>query len=90
MLPQYRDEDEDGRDEDERKSNLRHRSRGEGLDVDIGACALVPFLVPSREGREQDEREEGQDDGDNEEVGEDDGIFERRCDPYEVERVLVD
>jgi hypothetical protein len=89
VLPQHGDKDEDGRDEDEGKSDLRHRSRREGLDVDIGACGLVCLLVPPRKGRKQDECEEGEDDGDDEEVRENDGVLEGCCDPHKVERVLI-
>ena len=69
---------------------MRYGSRWEGLDVDIRACALIPLLVPSREGGKQDEGEEGENDGDDEKVGEDDGVLESCCDPDEVERVLID
>lgn len=89
MLPQYGDKDEDGGDEDEGKGDLRNRSRWERLDVDIRACTLIPLLVPSWEGCEQDEGEEGKNQGDDQEIGEDDGVFEGCCDPDKVERVLV-
>jgi hypothetical protein len=90
MLPEDGDEDEDGRDEDERERYLRDGSGREGLDVDVGSGALVALLVPAREGGQQDEGEEGEDDGDDEQVGEDDGVLESRRDPHQIERVLVD
>ena len=46
--------------------------------------------MPTREGCQEHESEEGQDDSDNEEVGEDDGVLERCCYPHEVEWILVD
>jgi hypothetical protein len=43
---------------------LRDGSRGERLDVDIGAGASVALLMPSREGGEKEESDESEDDGD--------------------------
>ena len=89
MLPQHGNEDENGRDEDEGESDLRDGPRREGLDIDIRAGALIPLLVPSREGGEENECEEGEDNGDDEQVWEDDGVLERGGNPNKVERVLV-
>lgn len=63
VLPQNGDEDEDGGDEDDGESNLGDGTGGEGLDVALGAFAVLLF-VPSGEGREEDEANEGKDDGD--------------------------
>lgn len=46
--------------------------------------------MPARERGEEQERQECQDYGDDEEVGKDDGVLERRRYPYQVQRVLVD
>lgn len=51
---------------------------------------LIALLVPAGEGGEENEGEECEDDGNDEEIGEDDGVLEGCCDPHEVERVLVD
>ena len=45
--------------------------------------------MPSGEGGKQDECEEGEDDGDNEQVRENNGILEGSSNPDEVQRVLV-
>lgn len=63
VLPQDRDEHEDGRDEDQRQSHLRDGPRGEGLDVDVGAGAGVALFVPAGEGGEEEECDESEDDG---------------------------
>ena len=89
MLPQDRDEDEDGGNEDEGKCDLRDGPGGERLDVNLGACLPVALLVPAWKCRKQNKTEEGKNDGDDEEVGEDDGILESRRYPDQVERVLV-
>jgi hypothetical protein len=64
VLPQDGDEHEDGGDEDEGEGDLADKPRGEGLDVDVGAGDFVVLVVPAGEGGEEDEREEGEDDGD--------------------------
>lgn len=46
--------------------------------------------MPAGEGREENEGEECEDDGDDEEVREHDGVFEGRGHPHKVEGVLVD
>lgn len=46
--------------------------------------------MPSGEGGKEDECEEGEDNGDNEQVGEDNGVLERSSHPDEVQWVLVD
>lgn len=89
MLPEDGHEDEDGGDEDECECDLRYGSRREGLDVDLGAGALIAFLVPAREGCEEDKAEECEDDGDNEQVREDDGVLEGGCDPDQIQGILV-
>ena len=63
VLPQHRHQHEDARHEDEGERDLRHGPRGEGLDVALGS-PLVDLLVPAGKGREQDEADEGEDDGD--------------------------
>lgn len=57
MLPQDRDEREDGGDEDEGQRDLGDGARGEGLDFAVGA-GFVDFFVPAREGGEEQEAEE--------------------------------
>jgi hypothetical protein len=57
---------------------------------DVGSCSLVALLVPARECCQKNEGEEGEDDGNDEEVGEYNGVLESCGDPYEVERILVD
>lgn len=46
--------------------------------------------MPSGESGEEDEGEEGKNDGDDEQIGEDDGILEGSGYPDKVEGVLVD
>lgn len=46
--------------------------------------------MPARESSKEDEGEKGENNGDDEEVREDDGVFEGTCDPDDVERVLID
>lgn len=58
MLPQHGDEHEDGSHEDEGQRNLGDGSGGEGVDVVVGA-SLVGFFVPTGEGGEEDEADEG-------------------------------
>ena len=64
MLPQHRDENKYGGDEDDRQRNLRDESRRERLDLTFGAIGIV-FLVPTREGGEQEQTDEGEDDSNN-------------------------
>jgi hypothetical protein len=63
MLPEDGDEHEDRGDEDQGEGNLRDGSRGERLDVDVGAGAGVALFVPAGEGGEEEEGDEGEDDG---------------------------
>lgn len=63
MLPEDADKHEDGRDEDEGEGDLADGTRGERLDVDVGARDLVVLIVPAGKGGEEDEGEEGEDDG---------------------------
>lgn len=90
MLPEHGDEDEDGGDEDEGKGDLRDWSRWERLDIDVRTCALVSLLMPAREGGEEDEGEEGEDNGNDEQVGEYDSILEGSRNPDQVQWILVD
>ena len=46
--------------------------------------------MPARECCEQEEGQEGEDNGDDDEVGKDDGVLEGACNPNKVERVFVD
>jgi hypothetical protein len=46
--------------------------------------------VPAREGCQEHEGEEGEDNSHDKEVREDNGVLECRCDPHEVEGILVD
>lgn len=48
---------------------MRDGSRGERLDVDVGAGAGVALLVPAGESGEQEEGDEGEDDGNDAERG---------------------
>lgn len=45
--------------------------------------------MPSWEGGKKDEGEEGEDDGDNQEVGEHNGILEGSGNPHKIEGVLI-
>lgn len=45
--------------------------------------------MPAWKCGEQDKAEECENDGDDEQVGEDNGVLERRCNPDQVQRVLV-
>lgn len=63
VLPQHRHQDEDGRDEDDGQSDLRDGPAGEGLDLAVGALAVL-LLVPAGEGGQEEEADEGEDDGD--------------------------
>lgn len=71
VLPEDRDEDEDGGDKDDGEGDLGDGPRGEGLDVALGAVGVL-LLVPAGEGGEEDEADEGEDDGD-------DAKREREC-----------
>lgn len=63
MLPQDRDEHEDGGDEDDGQGDLGNGSAGERLHLALGTFAVF-FLVPARERGEEEEADEGKDDGD--------------------------
>lgn len=63
MLPQDRDQHEDGGDEDDGQGHLRHGPAGEGLHLAVGALAVL-LLVPAWEGGQQEEADEGEDYGD--------------------------
>lgn len=64
MLPQDAHQHEYRRDENQCERHLRHGSRGEGFDVNVGAGASVVFFVPAGESGEEEEGEEGEDEGD--------------------------
>lgn len=63
VLPEHRDEDEDGGDEDDGEGHLRDGPRGKGFHFAFGAFRGF-FLVPAWEGGEEEEADEGEDDGD--------------------------
>lgn len=63
VLPQDRDEDEDGGDEDDGQRHLADGPRREGLDLALGALVAL-LLVPAGEGGEEEQADEGEDDGD--------------------------
>ena len=63
VLPQHRHQHEHGRDEDQRQRHLAHRPARERLHVHVRPRQLVALLVPARERRQQDERQEREDDG---------------------------
>ena len=63
MLPEDRDEDEDGGDEDDGQGDLRDGAGGERLDFALGSFRVLLF-VPSRESRQEEQADEGKDDGD--------------------------
>lgn len=60
VLPQDRDQHEDGGDEDDGQGHLRHGPAGEGLHLAVGPLAVL-LLVPAGEGGEQEEADEGED-----------------------------
>lgn len=64
MLPQDAHEHEYRRDENQCERHLRHGSRGERFDVNVGAGASVVFFVPAGKSGEEEEGEEGEDEGD--------------------------
>ena len=64
MLPQHRDEDEDRGDEYKCQRGLRDWSGRERFDVSEGTVFFVVFFVPTGEGGEEDEADEGEDYGD--------------------------
>lgn len=64
MLPQDAHQHEYRRDENQCERHLRHGSRGERFDVNIGAGASVVFFVPAGKSGEEEEGEEGEDEGD--------------------------
>lgn len=63
VLPQDRDEHEDRGDEDDGQGDLGDGPAGERLHLALGTFAVL-FLVPAREGGEEEEADEGEDDGD--------------------------
>ncbi len=63
VLPQHRHEHEHRRHEDDRQRHLRHRPARERLDLPLRPLAVL-LLVPAGEGRQQQEADEGEDDGD--------------------------
>lgn len=69
VLPQDRDQHEDGGDEDDGQGHLRHGPAGEGLHLAVGPLAVL-LLVPAREGGQQEEADEGEDYCDDAAVGE--------------------
>lgn len=89
VLPEDGYEDEDRGDEDDGQGDLRHGTAGERLDLALGTLAVL-LLVPTGKSSEQQEADEGEDDSDNEQVGEDDHVLELAGQPDEVQRVLVD
>lgn len=64
MLPEDRNENEDGSDEDDGQCDLRDGTRGERLDLALGSFRIL-FLVPSRESSEEEQTDKGKDDGNN-------------------------
>lgn len=68
---------------------MRNGPGWEGLDVNIGSGAFIALLVPAREGGEKDEGEEGENNGHDKKVWEDDSVLEGRCHPNKVERILI-
>lgn len=63
MLPEYRDENEDGGDEDDGEGDLRDGAGRERLDFAVGALGVL-LLVPAGERGEEQETDKGEDDGD--------------------------
>ena len=63
MLPQHRDQHENGRNEDDDEGDLADGSWGERLDFALGTLRVFLF-VPAREGGEEEEADEGEDDCD--------------------------
>lgn len=63
VLPQDRDQHEDGGDEDDGEGHLRDGPGREGLDLAVGPFAVF-FLVPAWKGGEEEEADEGEDYGD--------------------------
>lgn len=63
VLPQDRDQHEDGGDEDDGQGHLRHGPAREGLHLAVGPLAVL-LLVPAWEGGQEEEADEGEDDGD--------------------------
>ena len=63
MLPQHRDENEDGCNEDHGEGDLRYWAGREGLDVHVRAIRASLF-VPAWESGEEEEADEGEDDCD--------------------------
>lgn len=76
MLPQDRDQHEDGGDEDDGQGHLRHGPAGEGLHLAVGPLAVL-LLVPAGEGGQQEEADEGEDYGDDANLGRHGQYWER-------------
>lgn len=64
MLPQDAHQHEYRRDENQCERHLRHGSRGERFDVNVGAGASVVFFVPAGKSCQEEKGEEGEDEGD--------------------------
>lgn len=62
MLPQHRHKYEYRGDKDYGEGNLRNGPAGEGLHLTLGTFAIF-LLMPTREGSEEDEANEGEDNG---------------------------
>lgn len=88
MLPQDRHQDKDTGNEDDGECNLRDGSAGKRLDLAHTVLRIL-LLVPSGEGGQKQEADEGEDDGDNDQVRKHDHVLELRCQPNQVERILV-
>lgn len=63
MLPQHRDQYEDGSDKNDDEGDLADGPRRERLDFALGTLRVFLF-VPAGEGGEEEEADEGEDDCD--------------------------
>lgn len=63
MLPQHRDQHEDGGDEDDGQGDLADGTAREGLNLPLRALAVL-LLVPARKCRQEQQADEGENDGD--------------------------